>query len=121
VLVVRESTERGEGVDAGTLTLVGTEPDRIVPAAEAVLADPSGLRVDPTDNPYGDGRAADRIAAAFEYLAGVGPVPPRYGPGFSRRDVLEAGGYPFGMFTTPLRERGAQPDRHEELDRWVGR
>jgi UDP-N-acetylglucosamine 2-epimerase (non-hydrolysing) len=121
VLVARESTERGEGVAAGTLTLVGTEPDQIVPAAEAVLADPGAHRVDPAANPYGDGRAAERIVAAFEHLAGIRPAPARFGPGFSRRDILEASGYPFGMFSTPLQERGVQPDRTEEHDRWVGR
>jgi UDP-N-acetylglucosamine 2-epimerase (non-hydrolysing) len=121
VLVARESTERGEGVDAGTLTLVGTEPDRIVPAAEAVLADPVAHRIDPANNPYGDGRAADRIVAAFEHLAGLRTAPARFGPGFSRRDVLEASGYPFGMFSTPVPERGVQPNRDEEHDRWVGR
>jgi hypothetical protein len=35
--------------------------------------------------------------------------------------VLEAAGYDFGMFTTPVEERGQQPDRDEEHDRWVGR
>ncbi len=119
VLVARESTERQEGVAAGMLTLVGTDPDRIVEATEAVLADPAGHTVDPLENPYGDGAAAERIVAALEYLAGIAPAPARFGPPFSRREVLEASGYPFGMFTTPDTERGRQPDRSEENDTWV--
>jgi UDP-N-acetylglucosamine 2-epimerase (non-hydrolysing) len=121
VLVARESTERGEGLAAGTLRLVGTDPDRIVFELEAVLADPKAHEVNPEDNPYGDGRSAERIVAALEYLAGISPAPVRFGPAFSRREVLEAGGYPFGMFSTPVHERGVQPDRAEEHDRWVGR
>jgi UDP-N-acetylglucosamine 2-epimerase (non-hydrolysing) len=120
VLVARESTEREEGVVAGTLTLVGTDPDAIVASAEAVLADPAGHRIDPARNPYGDGRAAERIVAAAAYLAGAGPAPARFGPGFSRKLVLEAAGYPFGLSSAPAEERGAQPDRTEEYDRWVG-
>jgi UDP-N-acetylglucosamine 2-epimerase (non-hydrolysing) len=121
VLVARESTEREEGVAAGTLTLVGTDPERIVEAVDAVLADPGAFRVDPADNPYGDGGAADRIVKGLEYLAGVGPPPVQFGPGFSRKVVLEAAGYPFGLETAPAEERGTQPDRSEEQDRWVGR
>jgi len=121
VLVARESTERGEGVNAGTLTLVGTDTDRIVGATEAVLADPAGHRVDPARNPYGDGRAAERIVTALEYIAGFKDVPERFGPGFSRRAVLEAAGYSASVLDQPLHERGAQPDRDEEHDRWVGR
>jgi UDP-N-acetylglucosamine 2-epimerase (non-hydrolysing) len=121
VLVARESTERSEGLVAGTLRLVGTDPDRIFVETEAVLAHPETFAIEPADNPYGDGRAAERIVDALAYLGGRGPAPRRFGPPFSRREVLEAAGYPFGMFTTPLEERGVQPDRTEEHDRWVGR
>jgi len=121
VLVARESTERGEGVLAGTLKLVGTDPDTIVAAVETVLADPAAHRLDPANNPYGDGRAAERILAAHEFLAGIGPAPMRFGPGFSRRVVLEAAGFPYGLASAPVEERGTQPDRSEEHDRWVGR
>jgi UDP-N-acetylglucosamine 2-epimerase (non-hydrolysing) len=120
VLVVRDSTEREEGVVAGTLKLVGTDPDLIVAAVETVLADPAAHRVDPGANPYGDGRAAERIVAAHEYLAGFGPAPARFGPGFSRRAVLHAAGYPYGLLSIPAESRGTQPDRSEEHDRWVG-
>jgi UDP-N-acetylglucosamine 2-epimerase (non-hydrolysing) len=121
VLVARDSTERGEGVEAGTLKLVGTDPDVIVAEAEVVLSDPAAHRVNAADNPYGDGHAADRIVAAHEYLAGIAPAPVRFGPGFSRRVVLEAAGYPYGLLSTPAETRGTQPDRSEENDRWVGR
>ncbi|HEY7207323.1 MAG TPA: UDP-N-acetylglucosamine 2-epimerase (non-hydrolyzing) [Gaiellaceae bacterium] len=121
VLVARDSTEREEGVEVGTLKLVGTDPETIVAAAEEVLSDPETHRIDPTDNPYGDGLASDRIVAALEYLAAVGPPPSQLGPGFSRKAVLEAAGYPYGLWTTPAEERAVQPDRSEEHDRWVGR
>ena len=60
VLVLREVTERPEGVDAGVATLVGTDPDRILQAAAKVL---DHRRSDGrASNPYGDGRAGERIA-----------------------------------------------------------
>jgi len=120
VLVARESTERGEGIAAGTLELVGTDPATIVAEVGKVLADPSGHRLDPADNPYGDGRAAERIVAAAEYFAGIGPPPVRFGPPFSRKVVFEAAGYDLTQIPK-LEPRGVQPDRSEEQDRWVGR
>jgi UDP-N-acetylglucosamine 2-epimerase (non-hydrolysing) len=61
VLVLRQVTERPEGVEAGVAELVGTDPDRIVEAAGARLGDPGGS-APPVANPYGDGRAGERIA-----------------------------------------------------------
>ena len=63
VLVLREVTERPEGVDAGVAELVGTNGDAIVARASALLAD-SGVadRLRRIGNPYGDGRAGERIA-----------------------------------------------------------
>ena len=59
-LVLREVTERPEGVRAGAATLVGTDRRRILAEATAHL---SGRRpACPTGNPYGDGRAGERIA-----------------------------------------------------------
>ena len=46
VLVTRETTERAEGVEAGTLLLVGTDPDRIAREGDRLLDDPSRLRRD---------------------------------------------------------------------------
>jgi UDP-N-acetylglucosamine 2-epimerase (non-hydrolysing) len=122
VLVTRDTTERGEGVEAGTLRLVGTDPDRIVEAASLLLNDPAAhAAIAAAVNPYGDGQASERVVAALEYLAGLGPAPVRFGPGFSRRAVLAAAGYPAGLGTASGIPRGLAPDRDEETDRWVGR
>lgn len=64
VLVTRAATERAEALDAGTARLVGTDRDAIVAAATALLDDPvayAAMRA--AENPFGDGRAAERIAA----------------------------------------------------------
>ena len=61
VLVLREVTERPEGVEAGAARLVGTSAERIAAAADAILAGKPG-HAPSTSNPYGDGRAAERIA-----------------------------------------------------------
>jgi len=66
VLVMREVTERPEGVDAGVAALVGRDPGRIMAAARALLQDPeTHARMARVVKPYGDGRAAERIAAAL--------------------------------------------------------
>lgn len=63
VLVLREVTERPEGIDAGVARLVGTDGDRIVREGSRVLDDPpEGVRTGAAPNPYGDGRAGERIA-----------------------------------------------------------
>ncbi|MFN8545782.1 MAG: UDP-N-acetylglucosamine 2-epimerase (non-hydrolyzing) [Candidatus Binatia bacterium] len=63
VLVMRETTERPEGVEAGTARLVGTSRARIVAEAERLLRDPAAYAaMAEAHNPYGDGRAAERIA-----------------------------------------------------------
>lgn len=68
VLVLRETTERPEGIDAGVARLVGTDERRIYDEAEKLLADESEyLKMSTARNPYGDGLAAERIAA---FLAG---------------------------------------------------
>ena len=60
---MREKTERPEGVEAGAARLVGTDSERIFSEAAAVLAtSPAGPDRPRPINPYGDGRAADRIA-----------------------------------------------------------
>ena len=65
-LVLRERTERQEGVEAGTLRLVGTNPDRIVSEARRLLDDPKAhTAMAGAVNPYGDGHAAERIVAAL--------------------------------------------------------
>jgi UDP-N-acetylglucosamine 2-epimerase (non-hydrolysing) len=66
VLVLRDVTERPEGVAAGTARVVGTDQDRIVAAASELLSSPAAYaRMANAVNPYGDGHAAERIAAAL--------------------------------------------------------
>ena len=66
VLVLRETTERPEGVDAGTLKLVGTDTSRIVQEAKRLLDDESEYaKMAKASNPYGDGHAAERIVEAL--------------------------------------------------------
>ena len=65
-LVLRERTERQEGVTAGTLKLVGTQPDTIFTAAQELLDVPEAYAaMSGAVNPYGDGHAAERIAEAL--------------------------------------------------------
>ncbi len=69
VLVLRDTTERPEAVEAGTVRLVGTDPDKIVSESTKLLEDPEEYeRMARLHNPYGDGTACQRIArrsAAF--------------------------------------------------------
>ena len=66
VLVLRDVTERHEAVDAGTVELVGTDPNRIVAAAALLLSSPRAYALmSRAVNPYGDGRAAERIVGAL--------------------------------------------------------
>jgi UDP-N-acetylglucosamine 2-epimerase (non-hydrolysing) len=76
-LVLRRVTERPEGVAAGTLKLVGTDRRRIVDEAGLLLTDPAAYRaMARAHNPYGDGRAAERIVQALRYHFGRSPHPP---------------------------------------------
>lgn len=69
VLVMRNTTERPEAVKAGTVRLVGTDPARIEAEARRLLEDARAYEeMARAMNPYGDGRASERIAAAL--LAG---------------------------------------------------
>lgn len=63
VLVLRKTTERPEGVEAGTARLVGTETERILAEVGKLLGDEAAYAaMARVANPYGDGRAAERIA-----------------------------------------------------------
>ncbi len=63
VLVLRDTTERPEGVQAGTALLVGTDTGRIVKEATRLLTDQQAYStMAKAPNPYGDGQAAERIA-----------------------------------------------------------
>ncbi|MBC3941294.1 non-hydrolyzing UDP-N-acetylglucosamine 2-epimerase [Sphingomonas albertensis] len=70
VLVMRETTERPEAVEAGTVRLVGTDTDLIVATANTLLDDVSAYdAMSFAHNPYGDGRAAARIARIVQDMA----------------------------------------------------
>jgi UDP-N-acetylglucosamine 2-epimerase (non-hydrolysing) len=67
VLVMRAVTERPEGVQAGTVCLVGTQTDAIVSHTRTLLDDPVAYaRMAQAINPYGDGKAAQRIVRAIK-------------------------------------------------------
>jgi UDP-N-acetylglucosamine 2-epimerase (non-hydrolysing) len=68
VLVLRDVTERPEAVEAGTSRLVGTQRDRIVTETLRLIDDPDERARMTAVNPYGDGRAAERIVDALEQL-----------------------------------------------------
>jgi len=71
VLVMRETTERPEAIEAGTALLVGTQRDSILAAAARLLTDSAAhARMRAAENPFGDGAAAPRIA---KHLAAVLP------------------------------------------------
>ncbi len=67
VLVMRDTTERPEGVQAGTLLLVGTEEENIYASCRRLLTDREMYRrMSEAKNPYGDGRACRRIRSVLE-------------------------------------------------------
>ena len=93
VLVARDSTERNEGVEAGTLKLVGADADRIADETRRLLDDPVAYAaMARARNPYGDGRAAERIVAQMEHLATGDNPPTPFGSGYSRSAILRASG-----------------------------
>ncbi|MGZ7898744.1 non-hydrolyzing UDP-N-acetylglucosamine 2-epimerase [Ligilactobacillus salivarius] len=72
VLVLRDTTERPEGVEAGTLKLVGTESEKVKEEMEELLDnDAEYQRMAQAKNPYGDGKASERILDAIAYYFGV--------------------------------------------------
>ncbi|WP_155287882.1 non-hydrolyzing UDP-N-acetylglucosamine 2-epimerase [Lacticaseibacillus zhaodongensis] len=72
VLVLRDTTERPEGVTAGTLKLVGTDPDAVRSNMIQLLDDDAEYqRMANAKNPYGDGHAAERILDAIAYKFGA--------------------------------------------------
>lgn len=65
-LVLRDTTERPEGIDAGTLELVGTNEEQVYERAKALLSNSSlYMQMSQAANPYGDGRASERIVDAI--------------------------------------------------------
>ncbi len=77
VLVLRDTTERPEGIEAGTLELVGTDERNIYERAKRLLTDPSAYeRMSKAANPYGDGKASARIVQAILYHFGLSASKP---------------------------------------------
>ena len=67
VLVLRDTTERPEGIEAGTLKLVGTDEEVIFSEADQLLTDQTAYdQMAKASNPYGDGKASHRIADAIK-------------------------------------------------------
>jgi UDP-N-acetylglucosamine 2-epimerase (non-hydrolysing) len=66
VLIMRDLTERPEAVEAGVARVVGSDPESIVAAANELLDSPEAYaRMSAAKNPFGDGRASERIADAL--------------------------------------------------------
>jgi UDP-N-acetylglucosamine 2-epimerase (non-hydrolysing) len=72
VLVLRETTERPEGIEAGTLELVGTNEQHVYERAKRLLTDENEYkRMSNAGNPYGDGKASERIVQAILFRFGI--------------------------------------------------
>ena len=93
VLVLRNTTERPEAVQAGTVRVVGTEPGAVAAAVCRLLEDREHYRqMAEAVNPYGDGRAAQRICRAILYHFGIFPEPPdEYVPEKSQKNFRVSG------------------------------
>ncbi len=77
VLVLRDTTERPEAVEAGTVKLVGTDEERIYQTAYCLLTDKREYdAMAEAVNPYGDGRSASRIAETLLYVSGISDKKP---------------------------------------------
>ena len=67
VLVMRDTTERPEALEAGTVKLVGTNPEHIVQNAHRLLSDIEAYRqMSKAGNPYGDGHACEKIVKTMK-------------------------------------------------------
>jgi UDP-N-acetylglucosamine 2-epimerase (non-hydrolysing) len=81
VLVMRRETERPEGLEAGTLRLIGAEEEDVVAWTRRLLTDPELYgAMARASNPYGDGRAAGRIVAGLLHVLRGGPAPEEFAP-----------------------------------------
>jgi UDP-N-acetylglucosamine 2-epimerase (non-hydrolysing) len=99
VLVMRDTTERPEAVEAGTVRLVGTDEEAIVTTVCDLIENPAAYqRMARAVNPYGDGHAATRSVAAIRHFFGLGPPPQQFDLGahdFTRViDLNEDAGVP---------------------------
>jgi UDP-N-acetylglucosamine 2-epimerase (non-hydrolysing) len=81
VAVLRNVTERPEGVAAGTMRLLGNDPAEVARALPALLGDEGALAaMRAAPNPYGDGAAGERVAAAVAWALGLGERPDDWAP-----------------------------------------
>ncbi|MCJ8012800.1 UDP-N-acetylglucosamine 2-epimerase (non-hydrolyzing) [Paenibacillus sp. KQZ6P-2] len=72
VLVLRDTTERPEGIEAGTLELVGTDEEKVYDRTKALLTDQALYdSMSKAANPYGDGKASERIVQAILHHFGI--------------------------------------------------
>lgn len=72
VLVLRDTTERPEAVEAGTVKLVGTGEEKVYQTAYRLLTDEAAYHaMAEAVNPYGDGRSAGRIVETLLYAEGI--------------------------------------------------
>src|SRR5699024_7899288 len=72
VLVLRDNTERPEGVKAGTLKVIGTEYDSIMRETKRILDNKEAYQqMSKASNPYGDGNTSQRICEIIEYYFGI--------------------------------------------------
>ena len=81
VLVLRDTTERPEAVEAGTVRLVGTDKDAVHAAAHELLSNTAAYKLMSNSvNPYGDGKASERIIQALRHeFLGDPNRPERFG------------------------------------------
>lgn len=81
VLVLRGETERPEAVDAGTVSLIGADQQKIIDSVTELLTDSTVYnKMSRAVNPYGDGLASDRIVAAILHHFGLGEAPAEFCP-----------------------------------------
>lgn len=111
VLVPPESSEWLEGVEAGSLILVGSDTERIHSVALRLLADaPAREAMTAGRNPFGDGHAAPRVGQALEHLI-FKTAPDPYRVAFGRERVLEASGFdPEEIAPTSSKIAAAHPE-----------
>lgn len=82
VVVLRNVTERPEGLEAGSLRLAGNDPARVYETVARLLEDGrERAAMRPSHNPYGDGQAGRRIAAAVAWRLGLADRPEEWMPG----------------------------------------
>ncbi|WP_438447500.1 non-hydrolyzing UDP-N-acetylglucosamine 2-epimerase [Gorillibacterium sp. sgz5001074] len=77
-LVLRDTTERPEGIGAGVLELVGTDEEAVYSRAKALLTDEAlYMRMSKASNPYGDGKVSERIVQAIKHHFGISAERPK--------------------------------------------